>query len=159
MPLTVGNTWSYSCNNGGGNITDTVTETATVGGQQTYAVAMQFPNAPAQTFLLANDTKGNTTFYGYLVNGAVVAEPPTLYVSANPTSSQVFDYTAQDGTRVKRRFASFTVTNQTALGVFNVAVYDEADKPAYGYTLGKGVTEQDHNYPQYDCTVTAIQAK
>ena len=157
LPLAVGNTWSYACNHNGGNITDTVTQTITVNGQQTFAMEMQFPNGPPQTMLLANDAQGNTTFYGYLVNGTAMPVTPTAYISANPTVGQTFNYPAPDGTMVNRIFESFTVTNPTALGVFNVAVYNEGGVPAYGYTVGKGVTEQDHNYPQFDCTVSSIQ--
>ena len=46
LPLAVGNTWSYACNHGGGNITDTVTQTVTVSGQQAFALQMEFPNGP-----------------------------------------------------------------------------------------------------------------
>jgi hypothetical protein len=157
LPLAVGNTWTYACNHNGGNITDTVTQTVTVSGHLTYAMQMQFPNAPTQTMLLANDAQGNTTFYGYLVNETPMPVTPTPYISANPTTGQAFNYPAPDGSTVNRIFKSFTVTNPTALGVFNVAVYNEGGLPAYGYTIGKGVTEQDHNYPQFDCTVSSIQ--
>lgn len=157
LPLALGNTWSYACNHSGGSITDTVTKTVAVNGQQTFALQMEFPNGPQQTLLLANDKHGNTTFYGYLVNGTPMSMTPTLYISANPTAGQKFDYPAVGGGTVSRVFAEYTVTNPTALGVFNVAVYNESGLPAYGYTLGKGVTEQDHNYPQFDCTVTSIQ--
>ena len=156
LPLAVGNTWSYACNNNGGSITDTVTQTVTVNGQPTFAMQMQFPNGPDQTLLLANDAQGNTTFYGYLVNGTAMPETPSLYVSANPTKGETFAYAALGGGTVDRVFADFTVTNPTALGVFNVAVYNEGGVPAYGYTTGKGVTEQDHNYPQFDCTITSM---
>jgi len=134
-----------------------VTQTVLVNGQQTFALQMQFPNGPSETFLLANDTQGNTTFHGYLVNGTTMPVTPTPYIAANPTPGQAFDYPALGGGTVNRTFTSFTVTNPTALGVFNVAVYDEGGLPAYGYTQGKGVTEQDHNFPQFDCTVTSIQ--
>jgi hypothetical protein len=157
LPLAVGNTWTYTCNHNGGNITDTVTQTVTVNGQPTYAMQMQFPNGPPQTMLLANDEQGNTTFYGYLVNGTPMPVTPTPYISANPIGGQKFNYPAPDGTTVVRTFAEFTVTHQTAYGVLPVAVYNEDKLPAYGYTAGKGVTEQDHNFPQFDCTVTSIQ--
>ena len=107
--------------------------------------------------MLGNDKQGNTTFYGYLVNGTAMPVTPTLYVSANPAAGQKFNYPALGGGTIDRVFAEHTVTNPTALGVFNVGVYNEGGLPAYGYTLGKGVTEQDHNFPQYDCTVTSIQ--
>jgi len=157
LPLAVGNTWTYACNHNGGNLTDTVTQTVAVNGQQTFAMQMQFPNGPTQTFLLANDTQGNTTFYGYLVNGTAMPVTPTPYIAANPTVGQAFNYPALGGGTINRTFTSFTVTNPTALGVFNVAVYDEGGLPAYGYTQGQGVTEQDHNFPQFDCTVTSIK--
>jgi hypothetical protein len=157
LPLAVGNTWTYACSHNGGNITDTVTQTVTVNGQQTFAMQMQFPNGPPQTMLLANDAQGNTTFYGYLVNGTPMPVTPAPYISANPIAGQQFNYPAPDGSTVNRIFKSFTVTNPTALGVFNVAVYNEGGLPAYGYTVAKGLTEQDHNYPQFDCTVSSIQ--
>jgi len=157
LPLAVGNTWDYACNHNGGSITDTVTEAVTVNGQPTFALQMQFPNGPPQTLLLANDTKGNATLYGYLVNGMPMPVAPALYVAANPTKGQKFPYPALGGSTVDRVFWGFTSTNPTALGVFPVAVYNESGLPAYGYTTGKGVTEQDHNYPQFDCTVTSIQ--
>ncbi len=156
LPLAVGNIWNYTCSNNGGNITDSVTQTVTVNGQQTFALQMQFPNGPDQTLLLANDTQGNTTFYGYLVNRTVMAATPAPYVSANPMKNQPFPYAALGGGTVDRIFWGFTVTNPTSLGVLPVAVYNEGGLPAYGYEVGKGVMEQDHNWPQYDCTITSF---
>jgi hypothetical protein len=156
LPLAVGNTWTYACNHNGGSISDTVTQTVTVNGQLTYAMQMEFPNGPPQTMLLANDAQGNTTFYGYLVNGTPMPVTPSLYVSANPQKGEKFDYPALGGGIVNRAFAEFTVTNPTTLGVLPVAVYNENGLPAYGYDAGKGVMEQDHNYPQFDCTVISF---
>ena len=79
LPLAMGNTWNYDCGSGV-TITDTVTQQVTVNGQTTFALQLQFPNAATQTFLLANDAQENTTFYGYLVNGAPVDVKTTIHV-------------------------------------------------------------------------------
>lgn len=155
LPLAVGNTWNYDCG-GGVTITDAVTQQVTVNGQPTFALQLQFPNAATQTFLLANDSHENTTFYGYFVNGAPVSVTPTLYISANPTAGENFSYPALGGGTVDRVFVVFENTNPTPLGVFQVASYnDNGTQDIWGYALGKGVMEQDHG--SFDCKITAYQ--
>jgi hypothetical protein len=155
LPLAVGNTWNYDCGNQV-TITDTVTQTETISGQQTFALELPFPNAPTQTFLLANDAKQNTKFYGYLVNGTPMSVTPTPYISANPTASEAFDYPAQNGGTVDRVFVTFENTNPTLLGTFQVASYnDNGKQDIWGYALGKGIMEQDHG--SFDCKITSFQ--
>ena len=158
LPLAVGNTWSYDCG-GGVVITDTVSQAVMVHGQQGFALELQFPNAAAQTLLLANDGKGNVTFHGYLVGGAVQPAGPVAYLSANPQAAQRFDYPAADGGTVSRRFVNVEPTNPTALGTFTVASYndDASGQDIWGYTPGKGITEQDHG--AFDCTITSLQLR
>ena len=159
LPLAVGNTWSYDCG-GGVAITDSVTQSVTVGGQQTFALQLEFPNAPTQTVLLANDSKGNTTFYGYLVNGAPMTVTPTAYISANPKTGDKFDYPAQGGGTISRVFVNFEPTNPTPLGVFQVASYNDSAsgaKDIWGYATGKGVMEQDHG--NFDCKITSFHVQ
>lgn len=154
LPLAVGDTWSYDCG-GGVTITDSVTQTETVSGQQTFALQLQFPNAATQTFLLANDSNGNTTFYGYLANGSVAPVTPTLYISANPTTNESFNYPAENGGTVDRVFVNFENTNPTPLGTFAVASYnDNGKQDIWGYAQGKGIMEQDHG--SFDCKITAF---
>jgi len=157
LPLAVGNTWSYDCG-GGVTITDSVTEAVTVGGQQTFAFQLEFPNAPTQTFLLANDAQGNTTLYGYLVNGTAMPVTPAAYISANPKAGEKFDFPAQDGGTVNRVFFGFEPTNPTPLGIFQVAAYnDNGKQDIWGYAAGKGIMEQDHG--SFDCKITSFHVQ
>lgn len=154
LPLAVGNTWTYTC--GTVNITDTVTQSVTANGTQTYALVLQFPPGGSQTFLLANDSAGNTTLYGYLVNGQVQAVTPTLYISVTAVPGQHFDYPTQDGGTTARFYFGMEPTNPTPLGVFEVAAYNEnAQKKIYGYTRGIGLAEQDHG--NFDCKISSYQ--
>lgn len=155
LPLAVGNTWNYDCG-GGITITDMVTQQVNVNGQSTFALQLQFPNAATQTFLVANDAQDNTTLYGYLVNGATVSVAPALYISANPTAQESFNYPLPGGGTVDRVFVLFENTNPTALGVFQVASYnDNGTQDIWGYALGKGIMEQDHG--TFDCKITSFQ--
>lgn len=155
LPLAVGNNWNYDCGNGV-SIVDTVTQTVSVNGVSTFALQLQFPNGPTQTFLLANDAQGNTTLYGYLVNGSPQTITPTAYISANPSPGESFNYPAQNGGTVNRVFVNFEPTNQTPLGVFQVASYnDNGTQDIWGYAAGKGIMEQDHG--SFDCKITAFQ--
>ncbi len=155
LPLALNNTWSYDCG-GGVSITDTVTQAVTVSGTSTFALQLEFPNGPTQTFLLANDAKGNTTFYGYLVSGAPKTVTPTPYISASPTANESFNYPAINGGTIDRVFVNFENTNQTPLGIFQVASYnDNGKQDIWGYAAGKGVMEQDHG--SFDCKITAFQ--
>lgn len=157
LPLAIGNTWSYDCG-GGVTITDSVTQTVTVAGQQTFAFQLEFPNAPTQTSLLANDAQGNTTLYGYLVNGTAMPVTPAAYISANPEAGEKFDYPAQDGGTVNRVFFGFEPTNPTPLGVFQVAAYnDNGKQDIWGYATGKGIMEQDHG--SFDCKITSFHVQ
>ena len=156
LPLAVGNTWAYDCG-GGVTKTNTVTQAVVAGGRTTFAYAEQIPSpsgTTTQTLLLANDASGNTTLYGYLVNGSAQAVSPTLLIAASPAVNQHFDYPAPDGSIVSRYFRAFDHTNPTKLGTFAVAVYYESNgQHNYGYTLGTGVTEEDQ--APYDCTITS----
>ena len=156
LPLAVGNAWTYDCGTGGMK-SNTVTQTVQVGGVTTFAYAEQIPSPSGittQTQLLANDAQGNTTLYGYLINGAVTTVTPTLLIAASPTVGQMFNYPVPDGSTVPRYFRAFDHTNPTQLGTFAVAVYYESNgQRNYGYTLGTGVTEEDQ--APYDCTITS----
>ena len=155
LPLAVNNTWNYDCGNGV-SIMDTVTQTVSVNGKSTFALQLEFPNGPTQIFLLANDAQGNTTFYGYLVGGTPTPVTPTPYISASPTANESFNYPALNGGTVNRVFVNFEPTNQTPLGVFQVASYnDNGTQDIWGYAVGKGVMEQDHG--SFDCKITAFQ--
>lgn len=159
LPLAVGNTWSYDCG-GGVTITDNVTQTVTVGGQQAFALQLQFPNSPTQTFLLGNDSQGNTTIYGYLVNGAPMPVTPAAYISSSPKAMQSFNYPAEGGGTVNRVFVNFEPTNPTPLGVFQVASYNDSasgGKDIWGYAAGKGIMEQDHG--NFDCKITSFHVQ
>lgn len=157
LPLAVGNMWTYDCGSGI-TITDSVTQSITVNNQATFAFQLQFPNGPTQTFLLANDSQGNVTFYGYLVNGTAMPVTPTVYVSANPSTTADYSYAALGGGTVARKFINFESTNPTPLGTFRVASYnDNGTQDIWGYTLAKGITEQDHG--TFDCKVTSIHVQ
>ena len=153
LPLALGSTWTYTCGNGV-NITDQVTQTVDVNGHSAFALELQFPQGGTQTFLLNNDSQGNTTLYGYLVNGVVQAVIPTLYISVNAVPNQHFDYPAQGGGTVSRFFFGMEPTNPTPLGTFRVAAYNEtAQKKIYGYASGVGIAEQDHG--NFDCKISS----
>ena len=156
LPLAVGNQWTYDCG-AGGTKSNTVTQTAQVGGLTAFAYAEQIPSQSGTTTqiqLLANDVQGNTTLYGYLVNGMVAPVTPTLLIAAAPAVNQQFNYPGPNGSTVPRYFRSFDVTNPTQLGTFQVAVYYESNGlHNYGYTLGVGVTEEDQT--PYDCKITS----
>jgi hypothetical protein len=168
QPLATGDTWKYSCHfrnppmAGTFPIANRVTGTQMVNGVQTFAFALQVVTSPTQiatqTMLLANDTQGNVTLYGYLASGTVLPVTPTLIVAAAPSTSTPYNYPALGGGTVTRSFAAFTVTNPTPLGTFNVAVYYESGATHnYGYALGKGIMEEDHgpNF-RYDCLIGAF---
>ncbi len=176
-PLATGDSWSYSCQDikGGGEnggqpftITDSVGPTTTVNGQTVYEFSLQIPQVPSsplsiatQIQLLANDSHGNVTLYGYLVNGSVVGVTPTLFVSANPSLQNAsFNYTAPNGSTIIRTFAGFFPTHPTKLGTFpSVADYEEGAGAMnnYGYAPGVGIAEEDHGpNNEVDCLITAF---
>lgn len=179
LPLAVGNTWTYACYRGtpapGASTfpkTNQVLGTTTVGGTVTYEYAQQIPSSPtqstAQIQLLANDANRNTVLYGYMANPTAPPQlvTPTVIVAASPGPSNApFDYPAQGGGTVSRVFCCIGPTNATVFGVFSVAEYYDGSHivdsatDGYGYALGKGVMEEDHNFnnpaTRIDCIITA----
>jgi hypothetical protein len=171
QPLAVGDHWSYACHfrnppkPGTFPVANAVNAVQPVGGVKTFAFAVQVVTSPSQistvTMLLDNDAHGNTVLRGYLANGSVLPVTPTIIVAADPIKGASYDYPAEDGATVTRVFEAFTVTNPTPLGTFPVAVYYESGGTHnYGYTQGKGITEEDHgpNFA-YDCLISAIHLR
>jgi hypothetical protein len=168
QPLAAGDSWSYQCHditNPGVPkfpIANSVVGTTSVGAQAVVEFSVQIPSSPTQSVteiqLLADDAQGNTTIYGYLVGGAVQTIAPATIVSANPSVSGNYDYTAPDGSTVTRLFVGFEHSNPTPLGTFVVAPYFESGKTHnYGYASGTGIVEEDHgpNF-QYDCLIQSV---
>jgi hypothetical protein len=167
QPLAVGDSWGYQCHNTKNQneqpyaIANTVLGKTTVGSTTVYEFSLQIPASPTQIAttveLLANDANGNTSIYGYLVNGAVQTVTPSVIVSATPVVNAYYDYLSADGSTITRQFVGFEPSNKTGLGIFTVAPYFEsAGTHNYGYALGVGIVEEDHgpNF-QYDCLVTS----
>lgn len=170
QPLAVGDTWNYTCGPHPASafrlaattfpISDTITQTVTVNGVTTFAMALQIPDSSGTvstlTELLANDAQGNTSIYGYLNGSTVDAVPPAVIVAANPVLHQAYNYTGPTGSTVPRVFQAFTSSNPTGLGTFpTVAVYYEngGTTDNYGYVPGIGSVEQDHANFTYDCVI------
>jgi hypothetical protein len=179
QPLAVGDTWTYACYLGtpapGASTfpkTNQILGTATVNGTQTYEYAEQLPSSPTQSTtviqLLANDAAGNTLIYGYLANPSASPQPlasPVVIVAQNPGATGPFyDYSAENGGTVSRLYCCNGPTNPTKFGVYQVSEYFEgshtmaATRDGYGYALGQGVMEEDHNFnlpSRIDCIITA----
>ncbi|MBV9718121.1 MAG: hypothetical protein JOZ77_02295 [Candidatus Eremiobacteraeota bacterium] len=158
QPLAMGNLWKFTCNHLF-PITDRVVGTYHVKTHLVYALSLQIPSSPTKSTyviqLLANDSKGNTWIYGYLIHGKVHAVTPTEIVAAKPVPYRYYDYPAPMHGTITRQFLQFEDTNRTPLGVFWVAPYFDSDRTHnYGYSLGRGVMEEDHG-PQYkyDCLI------
>lgn len=180
LPLRVGDLWTYACYRGtpapGASTfpkTNQIIGTTTINGTVTYEYQEQLPTSPtsttAQIQLLANDARGNTILYGYMVNSTASPMPvtPTVIVPEHPGSAgaSFYDYPAEGGGSISRVFCCSTVTNPTVFGLLNVNVYFDgshvvaSSTDGYGYTIGTGVTEEDHNFndpsTRIDCVVTA----
>ncbi len=112
--------------------------------------------------MLANDAKGNTSIYGYLVNGTAQPIAAAVLVAANPgLKGTAYDYAAPDGTTITRIYEGMEQSNPTKLGTFTVAPYFESNSTHnYGYALGTGIVEEDHgpNF-QYDCLIQSATVK
>ena len=105
--------------------------------------------------LLENDARGNTWIYGYLLHGNILAVKPAEIVAAKPVLNKQYDYPSVNHGEISRIFVGFENTNKTPLGTFWVAPYFEsAGRHNYGYSLGRGVMEEDHgpNF-KYDCLI------
>jgi hypothetical protein len=158
QPLAVGNYWKFTCNHLF-PIVDRVTSTFHVKGQLVYALSLQIPSSPTKSVrviqLLANDKKGNTWIYGYLIGGKVHAVKPAEIVAAKPVPYTYYDYPAPTHGKIPRLFLNFENTNKTPLGTFRVAPYFESARTHnYGYSLGRGVMEEDHGpHYRYDCLI------
>lgn len=161
QPLAVGDTWTYTCNHEF-KIVDRVVGTHRINGHTTYALSLQIPSSPSKSRfvvqLLANDGRGDTWIYGYLIDGKVRPVKRTEIVAASPVKNKHYDYPAPDRGTIERVFKGFEFTNKTPLGTFWVAPYFESGGTHnYGYNLGRGVMEEDHgpNY-KYDCLIEKI---
>lgn len=108
--------------------------------------------------LLDNDSTGTTRIYGYLEHGKVRQVPAKSIVVPSPKLGARYDYVGPNGKPVTRVFVGFENTNPTPLGTFWVAPYFESGGTHnYGYTLGKGIMEEDHGpHYQYDCLIEHI---
>jgi hypothetical protein len=158
QPLAKGDYWKYICNSQF-TIEDRVSGTYRLAGRTVYALSLQIPSSPKKSTyvvqLLANDSHGNTRIYGYVFSGKVHAVTPAEIVAANPVKGKHYNFPGPKGGTVSRLFKLFEDTNRTPLGVFWVAAYFESnDTHNYGYSLGRGVMEQDHGPAyRYDCLI------
>lgn len=158
QPLAAGDTWTYTCNHAF-KIVDRVVRKLRVAKRTVYALSLQIPSSPSksnvETQLLANDSKGNTWLYGYLIKNGVHTVKPSKIVAAAPVKGAHFNYPGPKGGTIGRIFKEFEYTNQTPLGVFWVAAYFESNATHnYGYSLGRGVMEEDHGPSyKYDCLI------
>ncbi len=164
QPLATGNFWKYVCNHQF-TIRNAVVGTVHVGKTLTYEFSIQVPSSPTKSVkvvqLLANDLKGTTRIYGYLLSGKVRAVKPAAIVVPSPLLNHHYDYSGPHGHTVSRVFVGFENTNPTPLGTFRVAPYFESNATHnYGYTLGRGIMEEDHgpNY-RYDCLIDQVVLK
>jgi hypothetical protein len=158
QPLATGNYWKYICNKTF-TIEDHVVGTYRLSKRAVYALSLQIPSSPTKSIvevqLLANDAKGNTWIYGYVIHGKIHAVKPAEIVAAKPDPYSYYNYPGPVHGKVTRLFLHFESTNKTPLGVFWVAPYFESNRTHnYGYSLGRGVMEEDHG-PQYkyDCLI------
>lgn len=158
QPLAVGDYWSYICNNQF-KIEDRVLKKYALGKRVVYALSLQIPSSPSKSAkvvqLLANDVHGNDWIFGYLINGKVRQVKPTEIVSVAPVLNKHYDYPSPKGGTISRVFVAFENTNPTPLGTFWVAAYfDGGGTHNYGYSLGRGVMEEDHGpHYKYDCLI------
>lgn len=158
QPLAVGDSWKFICNNQF-HIVDRVVGTHVIGKTTTYALSLQIPSSPQKSIyvvqLLANDVRGNTWIYGYVIHHAIKTVTRTEIVAEKPVLNRHYDYPGPAHRTISRIFKGFEDTNRTPLGVFWVAPYFESGGTHnYGYNLGRGVMEEDHgpNF-KYDCLI------
>jgi len=158
QPLAKGDSWTYICNTQF-TIEDRVVGTYTLAGRTVYALSLQIPSSPKASTkivqLLSNDAHGNTRIYGYLVNGKIHKVTPAEIVAGSPVKGKHYNYPGEKGGTISRLFKLFEDTNPTPLGIFWVAAYFESNNTHnYGYSLGRGVMEQDHGPAyRYDCLI------
>jgi hypothetical protein len=158
QPLATGDYWKYICNHAF-TIVDRVVGTYHVKNHLVYALSLQIPSTPKKSVdvvqLVANDTKGNTWIYGYLERGKVHVVTTTEIVATHPVKNKHYDYPAPAHGKISRIFYGFEPTNRTPLGIFWVGAYFETNAThGYGYSLGRGVMEEDHGpHFQYDCLI------
>jgi hypothetical protein len=158
QPLAVGDSWTYICNHSF-TIADRVIGARRLNQRTVYELSLQIPSSSSKSThvvqLLGNDRKGNTRIYGYLIGRKVYSVTPTEIVPAKPVLHKHYDYPAPHRGKVSRIFMGFEWTNKTPLGTFWVAPYFENGATHnYGYSLGRGVMEQDHGPQyQYDCLI------
>ena len=179
QPLAVGDTWTYACYLGtpapGASAfpkTNQVLGTVTVNGTQTFEYQQQIPSSLTQSTtviqLLAHDAAANTLIYGYMANPGSSPQPlasPVIIVAQNPGQpGTVYDYPAENGGTVSRAFCCSGPTNPTVFGVYQVNEFVEGSHSIntatddYGYAVGQGVMEEDHNFNtpnRIDCIITA----
>lgn len=179
QPLAVGDTWTYACYLGtpapGASAfpkTNQILGSTMVNGTQTFEYQEQIPSSPTQSTtviqLLAHDAAGNTLIYGYMANPSASPQPlasPVVIVAQSPgVPGTSYDYPAQNGGTVSRAFCCTGPTNPTVFGVFTVNEFVEGSHSIntatddYGYALGLGVMEEDHNFNtpgRIDCIITA----
>ena len=160
-PLAIGDSWKYTCNHQFA-IENRVIGTTSVRGQRVFEFQLQIPSTPAHSIqevqLLANDSLGRTKIYGYLAHGKVKTIPVKAIVVPLPKLNAQYDYAGPNGKAVSRIFVGFENTNPTPLGTFWVTPYFESGGTHnYGYTLGKGIMEEDHGpHYEYDCLIERI---
>ena len=158
QPLATGDYWRFVCNKTF-TIEDRVTGAYHVHGRTAYALSLQIPSSPSKSVrvvqLLANDAKGDTWIYGYLIHGKVVSVKPAEIVASKPVLDRHYDYPNASHGTIGRVFVGFENTNRTPLGIFWVAPYFESGGTHnYGYNLGRGVMEEDHGpHYRYDCLI------
>ena len=158
QPLAVGDYWSYICNKQF-KIEDRVVKKYALGKRIVYALSLQIPSSPSKSVkvvqLLANDAHGNDWIYGYLIKGKLHQVKPTEIVAVSPVLDKHYDYPSPKGGTISRIFKGFEYTNPTPLGTFWVAPYfDGGGTHNYGYSLGRGVMEEDHGpHYKYDCLI------
>jgi len=181
QPLRAGDTWTYACYLGTlapaastFPKTNQVLGTVTVNGTLAYEYQVEIPTSPTQSTtqiqLLANDAAGDTLIYGYMANPTASPEPvaPTVIVAHRPGPDlTTYDYPAEGGGVVSRVFCCTTPTHRTVFGTFTVDAYFDGSHvvssatDGYGYAIGKGVMEEDHNFDdpdpskRVDCLITA----
>lgn len=92
---------------------------------------------------------------------------PTVIIPQvpGPPQTSFYDYPAQGGGTISRVFCCTGVTNPTIFGVLPVSEYFDGShvlsstSDGYGYELGKGAMEEDHNFnkasPKVDCLITS----
>lgn len=178
QPLAAGDTWTYQCYLGtpapGASAfpkTNQVIGTVSVNGTQTFEYQEQIPSSPTQSTnviqLLANDAAGDTLLYGYMASAGASPQPlssPVVIVAASPgPAGKFYDYPAENGGTISRFFFGTGPTNETSFGIYQVNEFFEGSHmigtstDGYGYAIGQGVMEEDHNFNtpnRIDCVIS-----